>query len=442
MRRGGSPTIGLLAGLAVTLSAVAIYAGYTIVQLHSLRQLQAEIIEKNRTDSLLLLRIQNDLNSLDLAMRDMLDSGEPYPLTAWQSQFSRIRVDLTDAVAREASFSPAGASDGQRQYLSSSMAQFWDALDRIFELARTDEKEARARIRISLQARQAALSTAVARLLVQNNDSEKQAAVETRLIYARGERNVYLFLAAMLVVVLATGLYLVQYNRRMFEQVAALSERRSELAQQLIAMRESTFRSISRELHDEFGQILTAIGAMLQRTNRRALAVEAPLRADLKEVQEIVQSTLDKVRTLSQALHPAVLEEAGLEVALRQHLPVFQRQTGIQIAYESTGTGPSLDQNVAIHVYRVLQEALNNVARHSKADRAEVRLRYAPDCIVLEVEDGGIGMSNSGRPSGMGLVSMRERAELVHGNLELLKAQSGGLLVRLTVPLTPQEAHA
>ena len=272
MRTGGSPTFGLLAGLAVTLSAVAVYSGYTIVQLRGLRQLQAETIDRNRTDSLLLLRIQNDLNSVDLAMRDMLDNGEPYPLTAWQAQFTRIRVDLEDAVARETRFSPAARDDAQRQYLSTSMAQFWDALDRIFALAQTEEAEARTRIRISLQARQAALSTAVARLLVQNNENEKQAAAQTRGIYARVERNVYLFLAAMLIVLLATGLYLVHYNRRMFEQVAALSERRSELAQQLISMQENTFRSISRELHDEFGQILTAIGAMLQRAGRRASA--------------------------------------------------------------------------------------------------------------------------------------------------------------------------
>lgn len=441
MRTGGSPTFGLLAGLAVTLSAVAIYAGYTIVQLRSLRQLQAETIDRNRTDSLLLLRIQNDLNSVALAMRDMLDADEPYPLTAWQAQFSRLRVDLEDAVSREARFRPAAGGEGQREYLSTSMAQFWDALDRVFVLAQTDQPEARTRIRISLQARQAALSTSVARLLVQNNDNEKQAAARTRDIYARAERNVYLFLAAILIVLLATGLYLVQYSRRMFGQVAALSERRSELARQLIAMQENTFRSISRELHDEFGQILTAIGAMLQRAGRRAPAVDASLRTDLKEVQDIVQSTLDKVRTLSQALHPAVLEEAGLEVALRQHLPVFERRTGIHIAYESTGAGPALDQAVAIHVYRVLQEALNNVARHSKAAQASVRLRYSAESLVLEVEDGGVGLANSGRTRGMGLVSMRERAELVHGNLELLKAESGGLLVRLTVPLAPQEAH-
>ena len=174
----------------------------------------------------------------------------------------------------------------------------------------------------------------------------------------------------------ATGLYLVHYNRRMFEQVAALSERRSELAQQLISIQENTFRYISRELHDEFGQILTAIGAMLQRAGRRIPALDTALRTDLEEVREIVQSTLDKVRALSQALHPVVLDDAGFEGALSVYLPGFEKQTGIEIRYEKDGASRAVDREVAIHLYRVLQEALNNVARHSKSAHAAVRLRY------------------------------------------------------------------
>src|ERR1035438_93009 len=134
-----SPTIGLLAGLAVTLSAVAVYSSYTILQLRSLRRLQTETIDRNRTDSLLLLRIQNNLNSLALAMRDMLEQSEPYPLTAWQPQFKRIRADLDDALGREEKLSPSTA--GQRRYLLTSVAQFWDALDRIFALASAGQEE-------------------------------------------------------------------------------------------------------------------------------------------------------------------------------------------------------------------------------------------------------------------------------------------------------------
>jgi|SRR5579872_104140 len=431
-----------MAGLGVTLSAVVLYSGYTILQMGGLRQLQKESIDRNRTDSLLLLRIQNNLNVLALAMRDMLDASEPYPLTAWQAQFRRIRVDLEDAMQREQRFAPASRTADQSKYLSASMDQFWDALDRIFALAASDDQEARTRIRLSLQARQAALSTAVSRLLVQNNETEERAAAETQQIYSRVERNVYLLLAAMLIVVAVTGAYVVQYNRRMFAEVAAMSQRRSELAQQLISVQENTFGYISRELHDEFGQILTAIGAMLQRVERRSSPADASLRADLREVNEIVQSTLEKVRALSQALHPVVLDEVGFESALDNYVPAFEKRTGITVELEKTGESRPVDQSVAIHLYRVLQEALNNVARHSKSTRAKVRLNYTPAAVVLEIEDGGVGFKGNPKGQGMGLVSMRERAELVNGRIEFLDVPQGGALIRITVPLAAEEMHA
>ncbi len=420
---------------------MALYSGYTISQLNSLRRLQIETIDRNRADSLLLLRIQNDLNSLALTMRDMLDSTEPYPLSAWRGQFQRIRGDLEDALSRETHFSPANRTADQQAYLASSFSQFWDGVNRVFQLAETSqEKEARAQIQLSLQARQATLGNAVARLLVQNNEREMQVSGETAGIYARVEQNVYIFLGAMMVVLVSTGLYLIYFNRTMFQQVTTLAGQRSELAKQLISIQENTFRHISRELHDEFGQILTAIGAMLQRVYRRAAAVEAPLRGDLEEVREIVQSTLEKVRALSQALHPVILDEVGLEAALKAHVSAFQKQTNIEIQYQIDGASRVVDSRVAIHLYRVLQEALNNVARHSKSTHAEVRLRYLADSTVLEVEDDGEGFDASGRVSGMGFTSMRERAGLINGKLELVRARTGGALVRLAVPLGAEDA--
>jgi signal transduction histidine kinase len=435
-----SPTVRLVAGLAVTLSAVALYSGYTVTQLHGLAQLQDTIIDRNRADSLLLLRIQNNLNSLGLAMRDMLDGSEPYPLTAWQGQFRRIRTDLEDALSREARSSPVDRDAEQRRYLTSSLEQYWDALDRIFKLADSgQETEARTLVRLSLQARQEALSAAVARLLVQNNESEQNAASRIRGIYAGVERNLYVFVAAMLVLILLTGLYLVQYNRRMFQEVATLSARRSELARQLITMQESTFRSISRDLHDDFGQILTAVGTMLQRAGRRLGREGDAFRDELREVQEIVQATLEKVRTLSHALHPVILDEIDFESAVGQYLPGFQKQTGIEVRYEKSGASRELDREVSIHIYRVLQEALNNIARHAHSSHAAVRLRYLPDSVVLEVEDDGVGFGPA-QGHGMGLISMRERAALVNGRLEFETGSKGGALVRLTVPASPEQS--
>ena len=239
----------------------------------------------------------------------------------------------------------------------------------------------------------------MSRLLVQNNESEEQAALRIGQIYDRVQRQVYLFLTATLIAILFTSLYLIRSNRRLFAQLAALSEQRSELAQKLISTQESTLRHISRELHDEFGQILTAVGAMLTRAGKQAPEGSA-LRAELREVCEITQSTLDKVRSLSQALHPVMLEETGLESTLDWYLPVVERQAGIHVFYEKSGEPFPVKGNAAIHVYRVVQEALNNVTRHSGASEAWVRLRFLPQALEVEVEDHGKGFEAQARKAG------------------------------------------
>jgi signal transduction histidine kinase len=325
--------------------------------------------------------------------------------------------------------------------VAASLDQFWDAIDRIFALAQSgNESEARTLVRLSLQPRQEALTTAVARLLVQNTQSEQQTGERVRAIYARVGRNAYLFVAAVLILILVASVYVVRYNRRIFREMSELSARRSELARQVISVQESTFTSISRELHDDFGQILTAIGSMLARAERRSHQNPDALRTDMREIQEIVQSTLEKVRSLSHTLHPVMLEEIGFESALDQYLPAFEKQTGIAVRYEKSGVTRELDRDVAIHFYRVMQEALNNVAKHSKATRASVRLRFSADDTVLEIEDNGVGFGDSGSP-GIGLVSMRERAGLINGRLELNRGEAGGALVRLTIPAAGQETH-
>ena len=433
-----SPTATLLFGLILTLTIVVAYSWYISAQIGGLRRLQTDLTDRNRRESLQLLRIQNDLNQLGLAMRDMLDSGGPYPLTAWSAQFERIRADLDDALARQEKLAVARRTPEQAQYLAGALAQFWAAAARIFDLARGGrEEDARAQIRLSLQARQASLSTAVARLLVQNNEREEQTAQQVQDIYDRVQRQVYWFLTATLVAIAATGLYLIRSIRRLFAELASLSNDRRELAQKLIATRESTLREISRELHDEFGQLLTAMGSMLGRVGKQ-VPEGSPLRSDLREVNEIAQSALDNVRGLSQTLHPSILEELGLESTIDWYLSTVEKQFGIQVTYERQGGRADVDELTGIHVYRVLQEALGNVARHSGADRAWVRLRAGGDVLQLEVEDHGRGLMPEPSRRGLGLVAMRERAELLGGTLELLTPPEGGTLVRLTVPVAPR----
>lgn len=435
-----SPTIGLLIGLLVTLAAVVADSWYITQQIGGLRALQTDLAEKSRKDSLQLLRIQNDLNLVALAMRDMIDNDEGYPLTAWSAQLDRVRLDLADALRREEAVAITRRTPGQRQFLGDSMTQFWTAVDRMFAMVRDGrEDEARAQIRLSLLARQAALSTAVARLLVENNESEEQTSLRVQEIYTNVQRQVYLFLLATAAAIILASASVIRGNRRLFAELAEVSERRHELAKQLISTRESTLREIARELHDEFGQILTAMGSMLRRAGNHA-PEGSPLREELREVREIAQTMLDSVRGLSQTLHPSILDDAGLDEALEWYVSNAKRQLGLSVVYERTGPAIPLDKEVTIHVYRIVQEALNNVARHSGTSDATVRLRSSDAGLELDVEDHGSGIGAATGRRGLGIITMRERAELLGGTIAFTKPAGGGTVVRLRVPVGAQAA--
>ena len=418
-----SPTPGLLVGLAVTLLAVMLYAAFTIQQIHRVQVLQTELVDRNRRDSLQLLRIQDNLHSLGLVIRDLLDQSEPYPLTAWAPQFSRIREDLNDAL-RLAIHAPT-----QAQYLKSSVKQFWAAVDLAFAEAQAGRAGvAKLQFRDSIEARRASLANMVARLLVRNNESEQQAATQISAIYQNVERNVYIFLAAMLSILLASGLWLIEANRRLFARLTDLSRQRSELARRLIGTQEDTLRHVSRELHDEFGQILTAIGVMLQRLAKRGAVPDD----GLVEVQQITQNALTSVRTLSQTLQPVLLQEQGLLPTIAWYLPTVQHQTGLKIHYE-TPADFRVDPAQSIHIFRILQEALNNVVRHAGVEEAFVRLSANAHTLTLEVEDRGGGFSLE-KGHSMGLTGMRERAQIIKGKIEFEPGPHGGTVVRLQAP--------
>ena len=428
-----SPTTALLLGLIITLATVVGYSWHISGQISRLLELQTDLTDRNRRDSIQLLRIQNTLNQLGLAMRDMLDPERAYPVRASTAQFERIRMELADALERQADAAGTGRTSERTREFKVKLARFWGAVDRMFEVAEAGrEAEARTQIRVTLQPQQESLTTSVAYLLRDNYDAEAETASRVQAIYQDVQRQVYWFLAATLAAIVATSLYLIRSNRRLFAQLAALSSERQELARTLIATRESTLHEIARELHDGLGQLLTAMGSMLGRATRQ-LPPDSAVRQDLHEIGEVAQTALDNVRGLSQTLHPSVLEELGLDSAIASYLSSVERQLGIRVHYERQGDPVNVDDTTAIHVYRVLQEALSNVARHSGAGEAHVRLRFEQGTLTLDVEDRGAGRTEGDDRRGLGLVAMRERAGLLGGRLELLRPEGGGTLVRLTV---------
>jgi signal transduction histidine kinase len=422
-----SPTARLAAGVAVTLAIILAYAGYTLNSVNRMREVQTEIIDQNRKAALQLIRIQSDLNSLALALRDMIDQRDGYPLTAWAPQLDRIRENLDDAIRVEAELARGRRDPQQTAYLAAAFAQLWATVDKMKALAESGPAgTVTAFIRETVEPQQQALTALTARLLVQNNAEEQRAAEQIAVIYGEIERNAYVFLGISLALVLIVSLALIRSNRMLFERLASLSNQRRELAQQLIATQESTLRTVSRDLHDEFGQILTAVGAMLSRAGRSA---PEAFTEELQETKVVVQETLEKVRALSQALQPVILEEQGLGPAVEWYLPVFERQTGIRVLYSRPAKAPAMEAGRAIHVFRILQEALNNVARHAGVKEVAVELGSEP--LRLRVADQGPGIAAGAAP-GVGLAGMRERAEILGGTLRI--ETSGGTTITLEVP--------
>jgi signal transduction histidine kinase len=287
---------------------------------------------------------------------------------------------------------------------------------------------------LSLQARQAALSTAVARLLVQNNATEEQTAQEVQAIYSRVQQRVYVFLTATLLVIAATGLYLIRSNRRVFAEIAALAEERRDLARQLITAREATLRDISRELHDEFGQLLTAISLRLQVAKNSPEA--AP--ASLDECAALVARAGERVRGLALELRPTMLESAGLDGTLRWLAELHSRQGPVAVTV--SGRTADLPNDVAITAFRIAQEALTNVMRHARAREVRIELVQVDGSLRVSVQDDGVGFDvaatrkKAAAQGHLGLVGMKERAEILGGELDIVSPPGGGTRVSVSLP--------
>ena len=439
MSRPPSPTPWrtLAIGVAVGVCTIAGIGAYTYSEVRRLRDEQTAISERNRKDSLQLLRIQNDLASLAVLMRDMLDRTEPYPLPGWQPAFDRVRQDLAEATRLEQELAPAARNPAQQARLAQSVEAYWRDVTQMFALSRTDEPAARRLVESALIPQHRAIDGLVSQFLIANNQVQEEAARANRAVYDRVGREILLLVGVILIVTAGLGAWVVASNRRAFLSVEALNAQLRTLSQRMLRVQEDVQRSLARELHDDFGQILTAIGTLLGRLRRQAPA-DTPLGSELEQVRGIAQQALDRIRHRSQWLHPGVLDDFGLARALEGCVEQFQHQTGIQTHLVADGPLDAVRDDCAIHVYRIVQEALSNAARHSGSPDAWVRIRCDGGNLELAVEDRGSGIATQASAAdparGMGMVSMRERAELIGGQLEVKRSAGGGTVVHLRVP--------
>jgi signal transduction histidine kinase len=437
-----SPTIRLLLGLLITLAAVTGFSAYSLYQLHNLRRLQTQRIDLNRHDSLLLLRVQNDVDTLGLKLQEMTERPKAASISEYRESFDRIRSDLAEAITADMELAPANRRTEKQAELMNSLQRFWGTADQVFEAAaRGNEIQARRLASRQLTDHQIELAHRLSSLLERNNAAEASADQEVAAIYDGAKRDTYIFVSATMLAILVTSLYLIHSNRRLFEKMRSLSRQRRVLAGRLITVQEEVLRSVSRELHDEFGQILTAVGAMLARAERKGLPPDSPFRTELSEVREITHQTLEKMRALSQMLHPAVLDDYGLSKGIEWYAGVFERQTGIQTIVIVRGDVVRITGQRATHCFRIVQEALNNAAKHADSKAAEVEVIFGPDSLEVNIRDFGKGLAQTKKKAGpgLGLIAMRERAELLNGRLDISSQPSQGTVISLVMPLRQEQ---
>jgi two-component system, NarL family, sensor histidine kinase UhpB len=233
-------------------------------------------------------------------------------------------------------------------------------------------------------------------------------------------------------------------SKRREQELAASHARLHELAGRLQRVREEESTRIAREVHDELGQQLTGLKMDLRwiETSLERLA-EPRLGGLLDKVVSATALLDDTVKTtqrIAAELRPALLDQLGLFAALRHESDQFRRRAGVECRFLASEASPRLTRELATACYRIVQEALTNVARHAAATHVEIEFLAAPDAFVIEVRDNGRGIAPEAwtNAHSLGLLGMQERARSLAGTLVVLSRPEGGTVVRASFPRASQ----
>jgi two-component system sensor histidine kinase UhpB len=228
----------------------------------------------------------------------------------------------------------------------------------------------------------------------------------------------------------------ISQRKRAESDLRETGRRLRELAAHLQNIREQERSRIARELHDDLGQALTALGLDVRLLKTRLPAENPELHEKTRAMTELISTTADSVRRICSELRPALLDDLGLLAAIEWQAEEFTRRTGIVVDIESTPVDIDLPEELSVAVFRIFQETLTNIARHAHASEVEVRLRLDPGQFRMRVCDDGVGIEAAGEAKGksFGLLGVRERVRGFGGEMNLSTGCEGGACLEVVIP--------
>lgn len=276
--------------------------------------------------------------------------------------------------------------------------------------------------------------------LVRDTDrrTERLATLDHEAFSRALEQHIRLLAVAVLLGLVVAGgtVFLVQ---RLFARMEWQRQELTRLSSDMLDTQEATLRQVSHDLHDQFGQTLTAIEANLAALD--TVSADRRVKERVEDCVGLVQDLMFQARGMSQLLRPSILDDFGLSASLEWLAERFMQRTGIEVTYDSSFSG-RLGDDMETHLFRIAQEAFTNAARHAGATRIDVALQVDARQLALTVADNGRGVQNAiGERRGLGLLGMRARTEQIRGELRVEPRQDGGTRVTVRAPVPQGLSH-
>jgi signal transduction histidine kinase len=384
-------------------------------------------------------------------LRDALFDTTPNAGAYYRTQMSAARRDIEEALNE---YVPVDGSTDEREsfrQLRTEIGAFWETVMPVLEWDGSRRSaEARVWLRERVIPRRELILGISERIQKLNRVALLQERVADRKIYASMRRRVWLssglaLIASIVVAAIATR-YASHLEDRVHQQGlrdAENSRNLQRLSAKLVSAQEDERRTIARELHDEIGQALTAIKVDLSIMGKNQ-SLTAREGVAYQEARGLTERTLQQVRDLSQLLHPAMLDDLGLPETIAWHLDGFSLRTGIRTDLVVDRMDERLAVGIETCLYRIVQEALTNVARHAEARNCRVYLQRLAHTVLLTVEDDGLGFPVAERPAGarrtggLGLLGIEERVSGLHGSLRIETAPGQGTRLTVELPALPR----